>query len=82
MVFTFTEPIESAVPPIELMNASSFVVSDRSLQQLDNVPTLSLTKKLLSFHTVLWSEHQRAKSSSTNLPSLKSKLYVNPVCSC
>ena len=58
------------MPPIELMKASSFVVSERSLQQLDNTPTLSLTKKFESDHLMLWSEHQRAKGSSTNCLSL------------
>ena len=82
IVFTFIEPIDKAVPPIEFIKASNFLVSDNKRQQFDKTPTLSLIKKLLSFHFVLWSEHQRANSSSTNLLSLKSKLYVNPVCSC
>ena len=50
MVFTFTEPIESAVPPIELIKPSSFEVSERSLQQFERVVTSPLTKKLESFH--------------------------------
>ena len=70
MVFTFTEPMLRAVPPIELINPSSFDVSERSLQQLESVVTSPLTKKLLSFHLQLWSEHHLANSSSTNLPSL------------
>lgn len=69
MVFTLTEPMDSAVPPMELMNAFSLDVSDSSRQQLERVLTSPLMKKLLSFQTVLWSEHQRANSSSTNLPS-------------
>lgn len=79
MVLTRQEPTDNAVPPIELINASSFVVSERSLQQFERTPTLSLTKKLLSLHLMLWSEHQRAKSSSTKCLSLYNKLYVNPM---
>ncbi len=53
MVFTFTEPILNAVPPIELMNPLSLEVSERSLQQLLKVVTSPLTKKLESFHLQL-----------------------------
>ena len=73
-MLTRQDPTDNAVPPIELINASSFVVSERSLQQLESTPTLSLTKKLLSLHLILWSEHQRAKGSSANFLSLYNKL--------
>ena len=53
MVLTLTLPIDNAVPPIELMNASSLDVSLSNLQQLLNVLTLSEIKKLLSFHKQL-----------------------------
>lgn len=69
IVLTRQEPTERAVPPMLLINASSFLVSDSSLQQLLNTPTLSLTKKLLSDHFILWLEHHLANGSSTNLLS-------------
>ena len=53
MVETRQEPTERAVPPMELINASSFFVSERSRQQFDRTPTLSETKKLLSDHLIL-----------------------------
>ena len=69
-MLTRQEPTDNAVPPIELIKASSLVVSLSKRQQLDNTPTLSLTKKLESDHLILWSEHQRAKDSSTKCLSL------------
>ena len=52
-MLTLHEPTDKAVPPIELIKASIFLVSLKSLQQLDNTPTLSLTKKLESYHLIL-----------------------------
>lgn len=48
IVLTRQEPTDSAVPPMELMKASSLLVSDNKRQQLDKTPTLSLTKKFES----------------------------------
>ena len=81
-MLTRQEPTERAVPPIELIKASSFFVSDNKRQQLERTPTLSLTKKLLSDHFILWSLAQRANSWSWNSLSLYNKLNVNPLCSC
>src|SRR5574344_1682324 len=57
-------PIESDVPPTELKNPLSLEVSFKSLQQEDKVVTLSLINIFESYHSVLWSEHHLAKSSS------------------
>ena len=73
-MLTRQEPTDNAVPPIELMKASNLFVSDNRRQQLERTPTLSLTKKLLSLHLILWSEHQRANGSSIKCLSLYNKL--------
>lgn len=52
-MLTRQEPTLKAVPPIELIKASSLEVSDSRRQQLDRTPILSLTKKLESDHLML-----------------------------
>jgi len=50
IVETLHEPTLKAVPPIELINALSFEVSESKRQQLLNTPTLSETKKLDDYY--------------------------------
>ena len=70
MVETLQLPTLRAVPPILFTNASSLFVSLKSLQQLESIEILSLTKKLESDHFILWIADHLANSSSWNLPSL------------
>ena len=73
-MLTRQEPTERAVPPIELMKASSFLVSLRRRQQLLSTPTLSLAKKLESLHFMLCLDAQRAYSLSTKTSQFRVRI--------